>query len=113
MTPVVLSDVRPDMEIVREEVFGPVLCILAHEGDEDAVRLANDSEYGLSGGVWSASEERAMAVARRMRTGQVVLNGAMLDLEAPFGGVKQSGLGREYGRHGIEEFFNLKAITRP
>ncbi|WP_066553511.1 aldehyde dehydrogenase family protein [Croceicoccus bisphenolivorans] len=113
MTPVVLSDVDSDMDIVRDEVFGPVLCILAHDGDEDAVRIANDSEYGLSGGVWSADENRAFAVARRIRTGQVVINGAMLDLEAPFGGVKQSGLGREYGRHGIEEFFNLKAITRP
>lgn len=113
IAPVVLSDVHPDMEIAREEVFGPVLCILTHDGDEDAARIANESEYGLSGGVWSADEERAVAVARRMRTGQVVINGAMLDLEAPFGGVKQSGLGREYGRHGIEEFFNLKAITRP
>lgn len=111
--PTVLSDVTPDMAIAREEVFGPVLAILGYEDEADAIRIANDSDYGLSGGVWSADEARAATVARAMRTGQVILNGAMLDLEAPFGGVGQSGIGREYGRYGIEEFFSLKAITRP
>jgi acyl-CoA reductase-like NAD-dependent aldehyde dehydrogenase len=111
--PTILADVTPDMVIAREEVFGPVLAILTYEDEEDAVRIANDSFYGLSGGVWSSDERRAADVARRIRTGQVMLNGAMLDLEAPFGGVGNSGIGREYGRYAIEEFFTLKAITRP
>lgn len=111
--PIVLSDVRPDMEIAREEVFGPVLCLIPYDDEDEAVRIANDSEYGLSGGVWSASLDRAEALARRLRTGQVILNGAMLDMEAPFGGVGQSGIGRENGRYGLEEFFSHKAITRP
>lgn len=111
VAPTILSDVTSDMAIAREEVFGPVLVIQTHDGDADAVRIANDSDYGLSGGVWSADEARAVSVARDLQTGQVILNGAMLDLEAPFGGVKQSGIGREYGRYGLEEFFNLKAIT--
>ena len=76
------------------------------------MHIANDSDYGLSGGVWSGNEDRMMAVARRMRTGQVILNGASLDLAAPFGGVKQSGIGRENGRYGLEEYFSPKAITR-
>ena len=112
VAPTILADVTPNMQIAREEIFGPVLVILTHEGVDDAVRIANDSEYGLSGGVWSGDEARATAVAHSLRTGQVIINGAMLDLEAPFGGVHQSGLGREYGRYGIEEFFSLKAITR-
>ena len=109
--PTVLTDVGEDWRIVREEVFGPVLVILPYENEDDAVRLANDSVYGLSGGVWSADPTRADAIARRLRTGQVIINGAMLDLEAPFGGVGQSGLGREYGRYGLEEFFSVQAIT--
>lgn len=113
VAPTILSDVRSDMTIAREETFGPVLTILGYADEDDAVRIANDSEYGLSGGVWSGSEARALAVARRMRTGQVILNGASLDLAAPFGGVKQSGLGRENGRYGLEEYFAPKAITRP
>lgn len=107
----VLSGVTPAMEIAREEVFGPVLVILDHDGEEDAIAIANDSAYGLSGGVWSADPARAERVAARLRTGQVMINGAMLDMEAPFGGVGQSGIGREYGRYGLEEYFNLKAIT--
>uniref|UniRef100_UPI00037B03D7 aldehyde dehydrogenase family protein n=1 Tax=Rhizorhabdus wittichii TaxID=160791 RepID=UPI00037B03D7 len=107
----VLSGVTPEMEIAREEVFGPVLVILDHDGEEDAIAIANDSAYGLSGGVWSADPARAERVAARLRTGQVMINGAMLDMEAPFGGVGQSGIGREYGRYGLEEYFNLKAIT--
>jgi aldehyde dehydrogenase (NAD+) len=109
----ILSGVQSHMNIAREETFGPVLSILGYADEADAIRIANDSEYGLSGGVWSGSEARALAVARRMRTGQVILNGASLDLAAPFGGVKQSGLGRENGRYGLEEYFAPKAITRP
>ncbi|MET0271307.1 MAG: aldehyde dehydrogenase family protein [Sphingomonas sp.] len=111
--PIVLSDVDNGMEIAREEVFGPVLVLMPYADEDEAVRIANDSAYGLSGGVWSADLDRAEAVGRRLRTGQVILNGAMLDMEAPFGGVGQSGLGRENGRYGLDEFFSLKAITRP
>jgi len=108
--PTVLSDVRPDMAIAREEVFGPVLALLAYDDEDEAVAIANDSTLGLSGGVWSADPARALAVARRLRTGQVVLNGAPQNLAAPFGGYRQSGIGRENGRYGVEEFFELKAI---
>jgi acyl-CoA reductase-like NAD-dependent aldehyde dehydrogenase len=107
----VLSDVAPDMAIAREETFGPVISLLAYDDEDHAVRLANDSAYGLSGGVWSADPRRAVAVARRLRTGQVIINGASLDLAAPFGGVKASGLGRENGRFGVEEFLQFKAIV--
>lgn len=113
ITPTILSDVRPDMAIAREETFGPVLSIIGYSDEQEAVRIANDSDYGLSGGVWSGNEDRMMAIARRMRTGQVILNGASLDLAAPFGGVKQSGIGRENGRYGLEEYFAPKAITHP
>lgn len=109
--PTVLADVDNAMAIAREETFGPVLLLMGYDTEDEAVRLANDSDYGLSGGVWSDDPERALAVARRLRTGQVVLNGATLDLEAPFGGVRQSGLGRENGRHGLMEFLAPKAIT--
>ncbi|MGZ5928110.1 MAG: aldehyde dehydrogenase family protein [Rhizomicrobium sp.] len=113
ISPTILSDVTPDMAIAREETFGPVLSIIGYSDEQEAVRIANDSDYGLSGGVWSGNEERMMAIARRMRTGQVILNGASLDLAAPFGGVKQSGIGRENGRYGLEEYFAPKAITHP
>lgn len=113
VAPTILSDVRPDMAIAREETFGPVLSIIGYSDEREAVRIANDSDYGLSGGVWSGNEDRMMAIARRMRTGQVILNGASLDLAAPFGGVKQSGIGRENGRYGLEEYFAPKAITHP
>lgn len=109
----ILSDVVARMTIAREETFGPVLTIETYADEDEAVRIANDSDYGLSGGVWSADLDRAEAVARRLRTGQVILNGAGLDLAAPFGGVRNSGLGRENGRYGLEEFIAPKAITRP
>lgn len=110
VAPTILTDAAPDAPIAREEVFGPVLLISGYADEADAVRQANDSAYGLSGGVWSRDGARALAVARRMRTGQVLINGANLDLNAPFGGVKQSGYGREYGRYGLEEFFSLKSV---
>ncbi len=108
--PTVFSDVRADMRIAREEIFGPVLVILAYDGVDDAVAIANDTEYGLHGAVWSADRAQAVAVARRLRTGTVDINGAPMNIEAPFGGYKQSGLGREWGRYGLEEFLQYKAI---
>jgi aldehyde dehydrogenase (NAD+) len=108
--PTVFADVRNDMTIAREEIFGPVLCILPYESEEDAVRIANDTVYGLSGYVSSANPERALRVAARLRTGNVHLNGAGVDFSAPFGGYKQSGNGREWGEHGLEEFLEVKAV---
>jgi aldehyde dehydrogenase (NAD+) len=113
VSPTILSNVTRATTIFREETFGPVLSVIGYTDEADAIQIANDSPYGLSGGVWSDSLERAEGVARRMRTGQVILNGASLDLAAPFGGVKQSGLGRENGRYGLEEYCSPKAITRP
>jgi acyl-CoA reductase-like NAD-dependent aldehyde dehydrogenase len=113
IAPTILSDVRPGMAIAREETFGPVLSIIGYSDETEAIHIANDSDYGLSGGVWSGNEARMTAVARRMRTGQVILNGAQLDLAAPFGGFKQSGLGRENGIYGLEEYLAPKAITFP
>ena len=108
--PTVFSGVRSDMTIAREEIFGPVLSIMPYEDEDDAVRIANDSEYGLAGGVWSGDEERAKRVARRIRTGQVEINGATFNPLAPFGGYKQSGHGRELGRYAVEEYLVPKAM---
>jgi aldehyde dehydrogenase (NAD+) len=110
VSPTIFSRARNDMALAREEIFGPVLAIVGYEDEDEAIRMANDSDYGLSGGVWSASVPRAVSVARRLSTGQVVVNGASLDLAAPFGGVKRSGYGRENGKYGLEEFFNVKAV---
>jgi aldehyde dehydrogenase (NAD+) len=107
--PTLFADVTNDMRIAREEIFGPVLVLIGYEDDDDAVAIANDTPYGLSGYV-SGSHDRALAVARRMRTGAIHLNGAGPDLHAPFGGYKQSGNGREWGRHGFEEYLELKAL---
>jgi len=98
------------MTIAREEIFGPVLSILPYRDEDDAVAIANDSPYGLSGYVSSADPARARAVARRLRTGNVHINGAPIDMAAPFGGYKQSGLGREWGAWGIDEFLEVKAM---
>ena len=110
--PTVFADVSPDMTIFREEIFGPVLSITTYDSEEEAIALANDSEYGLSGGVWSGDEERALQFARKMRTGQVSINGGAFNISAPFGGYKLSGNGRELGIHGLEEFLEVKAIQR-
>ena len=108
--PTVFSDVRPDMTIAQEEIFGPVLAIMPYDDEDDAIRIANDSQYGLAGGVWSADEERAQRVARRIRTGQVEINGGVFNPLAPFGGYKQSGHGRELGRHALEEYLQVKSM---
>jgi acyl-CoA reductase-like NAD-dependent aldehyde dehydrogenase len=108
--PTVFSEVTNDMTIAREEIFGPVLSILPYDTEEDAVRIANDSPYGLSGGVWAGDPERAKKVARRIRTGQIEVNGGAFNANAPFGGYKQSGYGREYGTHGFEEFLETKSM---
>jgi aldehyde dehydrogenase (NAD+) len=108
--PTVFSDVRTDMTIAQEEIFGPVLSILPYDDEEEAVRIANDTVYGLAGGVWSGDVERAKAVARRIRTGQVEVNGGSFNPMAPFGGYKQSGHGRELGKFGIEEYLETKSL---
>jgi aldehyde dehydrogenase (NAD+) len=108
--PTVFSDVRNDMTIAREEIFGPVLAILPYSSEDEAVEMANDSDYGLSGCVYAGDLEHAIAVASRLRTGQVHLNGAGADLSAPFGGYKKSGNGREWGPEGFREFLESKAL---
>jgi aldehyde dehydrogenase (NAD+) len=108
--PTVFSEVAPEMTIAQEEIFGPVLSIQSYEDEDDAIRIANDTVYGLAGGVWSADEERAKSVARRIRTGQVEINGGAFNPLAPFGGYKQSGHGRELGRFAIEEFLQVKSM---
>jgi len=108
--PTVFADVSNDMTIAREEIFGPVLSIIPYEDEDDAVRIANDTPYGLSGYVSSSNLDRARKVAARMRTGMVHINGAWADSASPFGGYKQSGNGREWGAHGIDEFLEVKSI---
>jgi aldehyde dehydrogenase (NAD+) len=108
--PTVFSEVTPDMTIAREEIFGPVLAIMPYDDEDDAVRIGNATDYGLAGGVWSGDPDRAQRVARRLRTGQVEINGGVFNPLAPFGGFKQSGHGRELGRHGLEEFLAVKAL---
>ncbi|MDH3924161.1 MAG: aldehyde dehydrogenase family protein, partial [Xanthomonadales bacterium] len=108
--PTVFRDVNNQMTIAREEIFGPVLCMIPYRTIDEAVEIANDSPYGLSGYVWGGSEDEAMQVARRLRTGMVHLNGAPTDVQAPFGGYKMSGNGREWGLLGLEDFLEIKAV---
>jgi aldehyde dehydrogenase (NAD+) len=108
--PTVFGKVRNDMTIAQEEIFGPVLSIIPYRDEEDAVRIANDSIYGLAGAVWSADEARAQRVARRIRAGQIDINGGAFNMNAPFGGFKQSGHGREAGVFGLEEFLEYKSL---
>jgi betaine-aldehyde dehydrogenase len=105
--------VKPSDTLAREEIFGPVLVILTYEDEEEAIRIANDTIYGLGGGVWSVDVDHAVAVARQIRTGQVDINGAPFNGNAPFGGYKQSGNGRENGKYGLEEFLEYKALQLP
>jgi aldehyde dehydrogenase (NAD+) len=112
VAPTIFSGVRNDMRIAQEEIFGPVLSVIPYDGEEEAVRLANDTRYGLAAAVWSGSDERAMRVAREIRAGQVQVNGGADDPTAPFGGFKESGHGRENGSWGIEEFVSPKAMLR-
>jgi acyl-CoA reductase-like NAD-dependent aldehyde dehydrogenase len=108
--PTVFSDVTPEMTIAQEEIFGPVLSIIAYDSEEQAAEIANDTMYGLAGGVWSDDVDHAKQFARRLRTGQVEINGATFNPLAPFGGYKQSGHGRELGPFGLDEYFEIKAI---
>lgn len=108
--PTVFANVNNKMTIAQEEIFGPVLSIIPYEDEDDAVRIANDTIYGLAGGVWSGDEARAKRVARRLRTGQVEINGGGFNPLVPFGGYKQSGNGRELGKYGLEEYLEVKAM---
>jgi aldehyde dehydrogenase (NAD+) len=98
------------MAIAQEEIFGPVLVVIPYDTVDDAVNIANDSVYGLAGAVFSADKDKAIAIARRMRTGQVEVNGGAFNPNAPFGGYKQSGIGRELGEYGFEEFLQIKSL---
>jgi aldehyde dehydrogenase (NAD+) len=108
--PTVFAAVEPGMQIEQEEIFGPVLSIIPCTSEDQAVEIANGTPYGLAGAVWAGTEERAVALARRLRTGQVAINGGRFNPLAPFGGYKRSGVGRELGEHGLEEFFELKSL---
>jgi acyl-CoA reductase-like NAD-dependent aldehyde dehydrogenase len=108
--PTVFSEVRNDMTIAQEEIFGPVLSIIPYDTEEEAVEIANDTIYGLAGGVWSGDADRAKSVARQIRAGQVEVNGGSFNPVAPFGGYKQSGHGRELGKFGLEEYLETKSL---
>ena len=108
--PTIFADVRNDMTIAQEEIFGPVLCIIPYDSEAEAIEIANDTIFGLSGGVYGGTQERAIEVAKQIRTGQVSINGGAFNIQAPFGGYKQSGNGRELGPHGLNEFVELKAL---
>jgi acyl-CoA reductase-like NAD-dependent aldehyde dehydrogenase len=107
--PTVFADVDNAMQVARQEIFGPVLCILAYSDDKDAIRIANDTPYGLAAYVSSGDEQRAAAIAKRLQAGQVRINQAPFDITAPFGGYKMSGYGRELGEAGLEEYLQIKA----
>ena len=113
VAPTVFADVDNSMRIAREEIFGPVLAVIPYEDDDDAIRIANDSDYGLAGTVWTTDIERGMSVARRVRTGTYGVNMYMIETCAPFGGYKASGIGRELGPEGLAAYLEYKSITRP
>jgi aldehyde dehydrogenase (NAD+) len=113
VAPTIFAGVTADMAIAREEIFGPVLVILTYVDEADAIRIANDTVYGLSAYLWTGAPERAQRVARRLRAGNVHVNGGGIDVTMPFGGYKQSGNGREFGAHGLREFLEAKAILNP
>ena len=110
--PTIFANVSNEMKVAQEEIFGPVLSIIPYDSEAEAIAIANDSQYGLAGGVWAGTQERAMDVAKQLRTGQVDINGGRFNALAPFGGYKKSGIGREIGPLAIEEFFQLKSIQR-
>jgi betaine-aldehyde dehydrogenase len=109
--PTLFADVRNDMKIAREEIFGPVLVAIPYDDQDDAIRLANDSEYGLSGSVWTSDQDRGYEVATKVRTGTYNVNGFIIDFGAPFGGFKASGIGREFGPEGIACYTEAKSIA--
>ncbi|GAA2017582.1 aldehyde dehydrogenase family protein [Catenulispora yoronensis] len=108
--PTILADVTTDMAVAREEIFGPVISVMSFHDAEDALRIANATDYGLAGAVWAADDAEAVAFARRMDTGQIDINGGRFNLAAPFGGYKGSGIGRELGRYGLEEYLQTKSL---
>jgi aldehyde dehydrogenase (NAD+) len=111
--PTLFADVDNGMRIAREEIFGPVLCVIPYDDEDEAVRIANDSDYGLAGTVWTADVEHGVDVARRVRTGTVGINQYLLDFNSPFGGFKASGIGREFGPEGIDAYVELKSVALP
>ena len=112
--PTVFSDVDNKMKIAQEEIFGPVLVVIPYDGDDNAVEIANDSNYGLCGSVWTADNDRGLGVARQVRTGTYMLNAPVpIDFSTPFGGFKESGVGREFGPEGLEGFLEMKSIALP
>jgi len=111
--PTVFVDVDNQMRIAQEEIFGPVVCVIPYDGADDAVSIANDSDYGLSGSVWTADPDRGLDIARQVRTGTYTINGFTLDFATPFGGFKQSGIGREFGPEGLELFLEFKSVNLP
>jgi betaine-aldehyde dehydrogenase len=111
--PTVFADVDNSMRIAQEEIFGPVLVVIPFDDDEDAARIANDSKYGLSGSVWGQDLDRATRIARQVRTGSLTVNGYRWEFGAPFGGYKESGIGRELGPEGLSSFLEYKTINLP
>jgi betaine-aldehyde dehydrogenase len=109
--PTIFADVDNRMRIAQEEIFGPVLSVIPYDDDAEAIRLANDSTYGLAGSVWTSDAERGLQIARGVRTGTFGINGYAPDPLAPFGGFKASGLGREWGEYGLDEFVEIKAVN--
>jgi betaine-aldehyde dehydrogenase len=111
--PTVFADANNQMRIAREEIFGPVIAVIPYDDVDDAVRIANDSDYGLAGSVWTADLELGLDIARRVRTGTYAVNQYSMDFMAPFGGFKASGIGREFGKEGLEHYVEMKSIIPP